>query len=164
MLWLLSSFMNQTYKKCIVNLTLSFPPSILAFSLSYLNTLITNCAWHGGKSMHFKLNMLPFSLAANCICWMSPIGPHVLLVLFLKKLGLRLLLSWNNNVLVVTLALGLRLRQGFARLWAKEGSRESHNILPGVWEGVKEWTLTPQGSSTLGVEVPVDSQIFRGRL
>jgi hypothetical protein len=27
-LWLLSSFMKQTYKKCIVNLTSCFPPNI----------------------------------------------------------------------------------------------------------------------------------------
>ncbi len=46
----------------------------------------------------------------------------------------------------------------------EEGSRKSHNILPGMWESVREWTFTPQGSSTLGVEVPMDSQIFKGRL
>jgi len=40
-LWLLSSFVKQTYNKCIVNLTLSFPPSISAFSLRYLNTSMT---------------------------------------------------------------------------------------------------------------------------
>jgi len=37
-LWLLSSFVKQTYKKYIVNMTPGFPPSILAFSLSYLST------------------------------------------------------------------------------------------------------------------------------
>jgi len=49
------------------------------------------------------------------------------------------------------------------KVTGQEGSRESHNILPRVWENVREWTFTPQGSSTLGVGVPVDFQIFRGR-
>ncbi len=42
----------------------------------------------------------------------------------------------------------------------QKGSRESHNILLGVWESVREWTLTPPRGSTLGVGVPVDSWIF----
>jgi hypothetical protein len=65
-LWLLSSFVKQTYKKCIVNLTPSFPPSILAISLSYLNTSMTSGAWHGGKNLHLKLNMLLNESTLRC--------------------------------------------------------------------------------------------------
>jgi len=59
---------------------------------------------------------------------------------------------------------GLVTKARVCKVAGQEGSRELYNILPGVWEGVREWTLTPQGSSTLGVEVPVDSRIFRGQL
>ncbi len=39
---------------------------------------------------------------------------------------------------VAFLALGLRPRQGVARLWAKREARESCRMLPGVQESVKE--------------------------
>jgi hypothetical protein len=41
-------------------------------------------------------------------------------------------------VCVVTLALGLRLRQGLARVQDKRGAREAHLILQGVQENVRE--------------------------
>ncbi len=44
--------------------------------------------------------------------------------------------------IVVTLTLGLRPRQGFARLQANREARESHLMFPGVQKSVKEWTLT----------------------
>jgi len=43
---------------------------------------------------------------------------------------------------VATLALGLRPKQGLARVQDKTGAREAHLILPGVQESVREWTLT----------------------
>jgi hypothetical protein len=66
------------------------------------------------------------------------------------------------NGIVTTITLGSWPRQGFTRVVGQEGSRESHNILPGVWEGVREWTLTPQGSPTLGVGVLVDFESSEG--
>jgi hypothetical protein len=44
--------------------------------------------------------------------------------------------------IVATLALGLRPRQGLARLRAKKEPREAHCMLPGVPKSVREWTLT----------------------
>ncbi len=49
--------------------------------------------------------------------------------------------------------LGLATKARVYKVAGQEGSQESHNILSGVWEGVREWTLTPQGSSTLGVNL-----------
>jgi len=51
--------------------------------------------------------------------------------------------------------LGLRPRQGLARLRAKRGS-------PRVKESVGMNSHTPKGVSTLGVGVSMDSQMFRG--
>jgi hypothetical protein len=67
--------------------------------------------------------------------------------------------SWCRNP-----SLGFATKARVYKVVAQKENRESHNILPRVWEGVREWTLTPQGSSILGVGVPVDSRIFRGRL
>ncbi len=58
---------------------------------------------------------------------------------------------------VVTLALGLRPRQGVARLRAKREGRESCRILSGVQECEGIDTHTPKGTLTLGVGVLVDS-------
>jgi len=62
------------------------------------------------------------------------------------------------------LSLGLATKVRVCKVAGQEGSWESHDILSKVWEGVKEWTFTPQGSSTLGVGVSVHSWIFKGRL
>jgi hypothetical protein len=43
---------------------------------------------------------------------------------------------------VTTLTLGLRPRQGLARLQAKREAWESYFMLPGVQKSVREWTLT----------------------
>jgi len=59
---------------------------------------------------------------------------------------------------------GFSTKARVCKVAGQKGSHESHNILPAMWEGVREWTLTPQGSSTLGVGVSMDSQIFRGQL
>jgi len=77
---------------------------------------------------------------------------------------------------VATLALGSRPRQRACKgvsqeqvqeLRQEEG-RESHHILPGVLESVRECegvnTHTPKGTPTLGNGVPVDCQNFRERL
>jgi len=84
------------------------------------------------------------------------------------------------------LSFGLATKaKGVARLWAKreeaqesrqrhckvagqEEARESHHILPGVLENVREYEgmnpHTPKATPTLGDGVPVDSQNFRERL
>jgi hypothetical protein len=66
--------------------------------------------------------------------------------------------SWNNchfnfthqwwilnhgiNLDVTTLALASRPRQGYAKVRTKWEGRESHFMLLGVWESVREWSLT----------------------
>jgi hypothetical protein len=67
---------------------------------------------------------------------------------------------WNCH----NLNLGLATKARVCKVVGQEGSRESHNIFPGVWECVREWTFTPPRGSTLGAGVLVDSRIFRGRL
>jgi hypothetical protein len=44
---------------------------------------------------------------------MSPIGPKVLLVLLPKKLGLKLLIPWKNNVLMLQHGWLLSLKTDF---------------------------------------------------
>jgi len=41
-------------------------------------------------------------------------------------------------VLVVTLALGLRPKQGLVKMWAQKEAQEPHFMLLGVQENVKE--------------------------
>jgi hypothetical protein len=43
-------------------------------------------------------------------------------------------------IIVTTLALGSWPKQGFVKVRAKCETWESHFMLPGMWEGVKEWT------------------------
>jgi hypothetical protein len=43
-----------------------------------------------------------------------------------------------NLIIVATLALGLRPRQGVTRLWAKREAQESCHMLPGMQESVRE--------------------------
>jgi hypothetical protein len=47
-----------------------------------------------------------------------------------------------NGKIVTTLDLGLRLRLGLTRVWAKNEVRESHFMLLGVQKSVREWTPT----------------------
>jgi hypothetical protein len=47
-----------------------------------------------------------------------------------------------NIPYVATLALGLRPKQGLAKVWAKKEAHESHVMLPRLQESVKERTLT----------------------
>ncbi len=46
------------------------------------------------------------------------------------------------NIVVTTLTLGSRPRQGLARVRAKREAQESHLMLLGVQKSVREWTLT----------------------
>jgi hypothetical protein len=55
------------------------------------------------------------------------------------KLGQDLFFKWY---VVATLALGLWLKQGSAKWWAKKEPREAHCMLPGVPKSVREWPLT----------------------
>jgi len=43
---------------------------------------------------------------------------------------------------IATLTLGLRPRQRGCKSVGQEEAWESHHILPGLWESVREWTLT----------------------
>jgi len=69
---------------------------------------------------------------------------------------------------VATLTLGLRPRQGLAKVWAKNEAQESHFMLLWVWKSVGECERmnlhTSKWASTLGVGVPMDSQIFKEQL
>jgi hypothetical protein len=52
-------------------------------------------------------------------------------------------LCWFKHIsCVITLALGSRPRQGLAKVQAKWEVQESHFILLGVWESLREWTPT----------------------
>ncbi len=65
-------------------------------------------------------------------------------------------------IVVTTLALGSRLRQGFRKLQAKRGAR-NHTMCSRECE--RMWANEPshpQGSSTLRVKIPVDSRISEG--
>ncbi len=46
--------------------------------------------------------------------------------------------SFFSTHIVATLILGLRPKQGVARLWAKRKTWESHHMLPGVPKSVRE--------------------------
>jgi hypothetical protein len=69
---------------------------------------------------------------------------------------------------VATLALGSRPRLRGLQELRQEEARESHHILPGVLESVREYEgvnpHTPKATPTLGDGVPVDSRNFRERL
>jgi hypothetical protein len=43
---------------------------------------------------------------------------------------------------VAILGVGSQPKQGLAKVWTKNETQESHSMLPGVWESVKEWTFT----------------------
>jgi len=83
------------------------------------------------------------------------------------------------TVIVATLALGSQPRQGVARLRAKKKAKESCRMFPRVQErslgfmphapgsarkceGIDPHT--PKGTPTLGIEVPMDSRMFKERL
>ncbi len=69
---------------------------------------------------------------------------------------------------VATLALGLGPRQKACKGASQEDLGESHHILPGVLEGVREYEgmnpHTPNATLTLRDGVSVDSRNFRERL
>jgi hypothetical protein len=73
---------------------------------------------------------------------------------------------------VATLALGSWPRQRFVRVRAKREAWESNLMFPGVYESVKEWTLTlPSDLPLWELEsrwspdgVPMDFQIFKKQL
>jgi hypothetical protein len=49
-------------------------------------------------------------------------------------------------VIVATLALGSRPKQGLTRLWAKREAKESHHMLPGVQKVQRMWENEPSHS------------------
>jgi hypothetical protein len=72
---------------------------------------------------------------------------------------------WYGTCFVATLALGSQPRQRLATVWAKSEAWESHSMLPGMWESVREWTFTlPSELPLWGVRVQMDSQIFKKQL
>jgi hypothetical protein len=62
----------------------------------------------------------------------------------------------------------LRAKRKEARELRQEEAQESHHILPGMLESVREYEgvnpHTPKATPTLGDGVPVDSQNFREQL
>jgi hypothetical protein len=58
----------------------------------------------------------------------------------------------------VTLALGLRPRQGLAKVWAENETWESHFMF---WEYEGMNPHTSKWTPTLGIRVPMNSQIFK---
>jgi hypothetical protein len=90
---------------------------------------------------HYLMSNYHFNVTTNpsyySLSWMKPQSlPHNWIV------------SSKLIVLVTTLALSSQPRQGLTKVRAKSEARESHSMLPGVWESVKEWT------STLPSELP----------
>jgi len=68
----------------------------------------------------------------------------------------------SKGIIIASLALGLRPRQGFVRLRAKKEAWESGHMLSKsarLCEGIDPHT--PKGTPTLGVRVPMDFQMFR---
>ncbi len=59
-----------------------------------------------------------------------------------KSFQFKLVIVIISVIIVATLTLGLWPRQGLTKLWAKSEAQESHFMLPGVWESVREWTST----------------------
>jgi hypothetical protein len=71
----------------------------------------------------------------------------------------------STKVAIVTLTLGSQLRQGLTKVRAKKEAQKSHLMLPksvGECEGMN--LHIPKKAPTLGVGVPMDSQIFREQL
>jgi len=65
-------------------------------------------------------------------------------------------------IIIVTLILGSRQKQGLAKVWAKSEAWESHFMLLGVWESVREWTpALPSEFPLWELRVPMDSWIFK---
>jgi hypothetical protein len=62
----------------------------------------------------------------------------------MKTLDMLKKIAWNVEIRVIleTLTLGLRTKQGLARLRAKREAHESYLMLLGVQKSVKEWTFT----------------------
>jgi hypothetical protein len=85
-------------------------------------------------------------------------GPRKIII-YLGKIFQMLCKKVLNLVDVATLALGLRLRQGFARVRAKKEAQKSHFMLSKVQksEGMNSFTL-PRELPLWGVGVPVDSR------
>ncbi len=44
--------------------------------------------------------------------------------------------------IITTLALGSQPKRGLAKVQAKNEAQESHFMIPGMWENVREWTPT----------------------
>jgi hypothetical protein len=69
------------------------------------------------------------------------------------------LLKIDENTIVATLALGSWPKERLAKVRVKSEARESHFMLLGVWESVREWTPTfPNGVPFWELE----SRIFKG--
>jgi hypothetical protein len=59
-----------------------------------------------------------------------------------EEVDSRLLMIESQIANVATLALGSRPRQWGCKGAGQEEARESHHLLPGMWESVREWTFT----------------------
>jgi hypothetical protein len=76
--------------------------------------------------------------------------------------------TFNIHLLIIaTLVLGSQPRQRGYKVAGQEEARESHHILPRMYESVKEYEgvnlHTPKATPTLGDGIPVDFRNFRER-
>jgi hypothetical protein len=71
----------------------------------------------------------------------------------------------NFHYVCHSFSLGLATKAWLAKVRAKNEVRESHFMLPGVWESVKEWTSTfPSELPLWELESQWTSESFKGRL
>jgi len=72
---------------------------------------------------------------------------------------------FHQKLFVTTPTLGSRPRQGLTKVRAECEGQESHFMLLGMWESVREWTPhTPKWTPTLGIGVLMDFGIFKEQL
>jgi hypothetical protein len=84
------------------------------------------------------------------------------MTILLKKKNVNKWIFFVNIIIVVTVALGSQPRQGGCKVVGQEGSP---GIMPHAPRSAKECegidSDIPKGTPTLGVGVPVDSQMFK---
>jgi hypothetical protein len=112
------------------------------------------------------LTMFPINLLHFLNSWVIYTREKKNTINWAKTHTIKFLEVVTKNVAILTL--GSRPKQGLAKVWAKSEAQESHFMLLGVWKSVGECERmnphTPKWAPTLGVGVPMDSQIFREQL
>jgi hypothetical protein len=110
-----------------------------------------SCTIKGGKDkrLHNEVNQINMVKGITRSLDGEIIWNKILITTVAKKEIKTMKLSSPSNHNVATLALGSRPRQGLVKMQAKNEAQESHFMLPGVRESVREWT------STLPSELPL---------